>query len=136
MSGFRYVGNLSGGESRIGSFTVKNADTVAIGEMEILVSNEAAEGTAGADAFIGVALEAVDNTADGKSVQCILDPYAVYAYRDGTAHAAGAQLDLAVGGLALAADSKHDFTVIADNKSNEDTLVIIAPGSHFLHLTG
>lgn len=136
MAGIRCIGVLGGGNPRIGTFTVKNADTVAIGEMMILTSNEAAEGTTDAPAIIGVALEAVDNTADGESIRCILDPFAVYAYKDGTAHAAGATLDMATGGQALAANSNADFTVIEDNTASEDTKFIVTPGEHYLHLTG
>lgn len=136
MAGIRCVGSLGGGNPRIGGFTVVNTDTISVGEMVILTSNEAASGTAGAPAFIGVALETVDNTADGESVRCILDPYAIYAYFDGTAHAAGATLDLASGGQALATSSAGDFTVIVDNAATEDTKFIVTPGNHYLHLTG
>lgn len=136
MAGFRCIGVLGGGNPRIGTFTVKNADTFVQGEFAILTSNEAAEGTSGAPAIIGVALETVDNTSDGEVIRCILDPFAVYALLDGTAHAAGAQLDLGVGGLTLASDSNHDFTVIEDNTATEDTKFIITPGAHYLHLTG
>jgi hypothetical protein len=139
MSGLRYVGTLHGGESRIGEFTVKASEVVYKGEMLMLTSNEAAKGTAGDATFIGIALENVDNTVDGHTVRCIIDPDAVYAYRDGTAHAAGATLDLAKGssaGDALGASSSTDFVVIADNAATEDTLFIIIPGEHYLHTGG
>lgn len=136
MAGIRCIGVLGGGNPRIGKFTVKNADTFAIGEMAILTSNEAAEGTSDAPAFIGLAVEAVDNTADGESIRCILDPFAVYAYKDGTAHAAGATLDLGSDAKSLATSSNADFTVIEDNTAAEDVKFIITPGEHYLHLTG
>jgi hypothetical protein len=136
MAGFTCVGVLGGGSPRIGSFTVKASDTFVVGEMAILTSNEAAEGTSGAPAFIGVAVETVDNTVDGHSIRCFLDPYAIYQYNDGTAHAAGATLDMASGGLGLASDSNHDFTVICDNIASEPTTFIITPGNHYLHTGG
>lgn len=132
MAGFRVIS----ARPRIGSFTVKASETISIGDMLYLTSNEAAVGTSDAVAFIGVALETVDNTVDGHSVRAILEPYAVYAYKDGTAHAAGATLDLNATGDALAASSNADFTVIADNAATEDTVFIVTPGEHYLHLSG
>lgn len=130
------VGTLSGGNPRIGKFTVKASEVISIGEMCSLDTNEVDAGATNDTTFVGVALEAADNTADGLTVRCVLSPDAVYAYRDGTAHAAGATLDLASGGQALAASSNADFTVIADNAATEDTLFIITPGEHYLHLGG
>jgi hypothetical protein len=104
--------------------------------MIMLTSNEAAKGTTNDATFIGVALDSVDNSADGETIVAILDPYAIYAYRDGTAHAAGATLDLGSDGKSLASNTNADFTVIADNAATEDTLVIFTPGEHYLHTSG
>ena len=136
MSGIRCVGTLHGGEPMIGKFTVKNDETLYVGEMLTITSNEAAKGTTGDGSFIGIALEAVDNTADGETVRAICDPDAVYAYRDGTAHAAYATLDLTKGsstGDKLGASSNTDFVVISDNTASEDTLFIIIHGEHYLN---
>lgn len=133
MAGIRYVGSLGGGEPWQGEFTVANDAVISAGQMLTLASNEADSGTTNDTAFIGIALEAVDNSADGLKVRAICDPNAIYAYRDGTAHAAGATLDLAAGGMALAANANADFTVIMDNAADEDTLFIITPGEHYLH---
>lgn len=133
MAGFRCVGTLHGGEPWQATITVANDAVISVGEMLTMASSEADTGTTDDAAFIGIALEAVDNSADGETVRCIIDPHAVYAYRDGTAHAAGATLDLASGGQALAANSNADFTVITNNDADEDTLVIITPGEHWLH---
>jgi hypothetical protein len=130
------IGTLHGGEPRKGNFTVANDAVLSVGEMLTLTSNEADAGTTNDATFIGIALEAVDNSADGESVQAILDQDAVYLYNDGTAHAAGATLDLASGGLGLAANSNADFTVIQDNAATEATKFIITPGEHYLHQTG
>lgn len=139
MAGIRCIGVLGGGNPRIGTFTVKNDEVVYVGEMLMLTSNEAAKGTTNDATFIGVALEAVDNSADGEVVHCIIDPYAVYAYFDGTAHAAGATLDLAKGSSAgdkLNSNTNADFTVIENNAATEDTIFIITPGEHYLHTGG
>lgn len=133
MAGFRYVGTLHGGEPWQSEITVANDAVISIGEMLTMASSEADTGTTNDTAFIGIALEAVDNSDDGETVRCIIDPHAVYAYRDGTAHAAGATLDLASSGQALAANNNADFTVITNNTASEDTLVIITPGEHWLH---
>jgi len=130
------VGTLSGGNPRIGKFTVKASEILSIGVMCSLDTNEVDAFATNDTAMVGIALEAVDNTVDGHTIRCIISPDAVYAYRDGTAHAAGATLDLATGGLALAASSNADVTVIADNAATEDTLFIITPGEHYLHLGG
>jgi len=131
MAGFECIGVLGGGNPRIGRFTMVNDEVTTVGAMLTLTSNEARLGTTNDTAFIGVALEALDNAADGKSVRAICDPYAIYAYKDGTAHAAGATLDL--GTNALATTSNADFTVIEDNTADEATHFIITPGEHYLH---
>ena len=133
MAGIICVGTLGVGSARIGKFTVVNDEEISIGEMLTLTSNEAGKGTTNDSAFIGIALEAVDNTADGETVEAFIDPHAVYAYPDGTAHAAGATLDLGSDGMSLATSSNADFTVIADNAATEDTIFIITPGEHYLH---
>ncbi len=136
MAGFQCVGVLGGGNPRIGKFTVKDAEVIKAGEMLVLTSNEAAKGTTNDTTFIGIALYAVDNSDDGKTVECFIDPYAVYAYRDGTAHAAGATLDLGSDGMSIASTSNADFTCIANSTASEDALVIITPGEHYLHAGG
>lgn len=133
MAGIRYIGTLHGGEPWQSVLTVANDATLSSGEMLTMASSEADAGTTNDTAFIGIALEAVDNSADGEVVHAIIDPHAVYAYRDGTAHAAGATLDLAASGTALAATANADFTVITNNAADEDTLFIITPGEHWLH---
>jgi len=139
MSGIRVVGSMGGGEPRIGEYTVKASEVIYKGEMLMLTSNEAAKGTTNDTTFLGIALEDVDNTVDGHVVRAVCDPLAIYAYRDGTAHAAAATLDLAKGsstGDKLNTNTNADFTVIANNAATEDTLFIITPGEHVFHTTG
>lgn len=137
MAGIIHVGSMSPpGGSRIGRFTVVNDEVILIGEMLMLTSNEAAKGTTNDATFIGISLEAVDNSSDGQTIDCFIDPLAVYSYFDGTAHAAGATLDLGSDGRSLSTTSNADFTVIADNTALEDTLFVITPGEHYLHQSG
>lgn len=134
--GFRIVGTLNGGEPRFGRFTVANDAVLSAGEMMTLTSNEADAGTTNDATLIGIAMDDVDNSADGETVIGCLSPDAIYAYRDGTAHAAGATLDLGGDGQSLAANANADFTVISDNTATEDTKFIITPGEHYLHKGG
>jgi hypothetical protein len=131
--GFDAQRTLGGGEPQIGTFTVANDAIFSPGEMLTLASNEADAGTTNDTTFIGVALGTVDNSADGKTVRAYLSPDTIYSFFDGTAHAAGATLDLGSGGRELAPDSNSDFTVISNNAATEPTLVIITPGEHYLH---
>lgn len=132
----RVIGSLDGGEPRVGRFTLANDASVVPGQMLTLASNEADAGTSNDTTFIGIALEVVDNAADGLSVEAVLSPTAVYAWFDGTAHAAGATLDLNSGGLTLTTNTNADFTVIKDNTATEDVQFIITPGEHYLHASG
>jgi hypothetical protein len=117
-------------------FVLANDADITFGEMLTLTSNEADAGTTNDTTFIGVALETKDNAADGLSIRAVMDPDAVYSYFDGTAHAAGATLDLSANGRGLAPDSNSDFTVIKNNTASEPTIFIITPGEHYLHAGG
>lgn len=130
---FRYLGNVGGGEPSIGVFTVANDATIVHGQILTMTSSEADEGTAGDATFLGMAIETVDNSADGQIVRAIYNPNAIYGYEDGTAHAGGDTLDLGAGGVILASNSNADFTVITNNTASEITKVIITPGEHWLH---
>ena len=131
--GIDAIGTLGGGPPRIGRFTAANDAVFQAGEVLTLASNEADAGTTNDTAFIGVSLGTLDNTADGSNVRAYISPDTVYSYSDGTAHAAGATLDLSANGRGLAPNSNADFTVIADNLATEPTIFIITPGEHYLH---
>lgn len=132
MAGFDFAYLLGGGEPNIQEFVVKASEIISEGEMCSLDTGEIdAAATNDAD-FVGVALESVDNTVDGHTIRVIINPDAVYSVVDNNARVAGALLDLASGGMGVAADSNHDLIVIAPSSATERTLVMFAPGEHYL----
>lgn len=129
---FEWAYSLDGSEPIIQEFTVTASAVLSKGEICTLASGEANAGASNDSAFIGIATHDVDNTVDGHTVKCIVNRYAVYKVTDANARAAGAQLDLASGGLALTTDSNHDFVVVKGSGATEPTYVMIAPGEHWL----
>lgn len=129
MAGFQWAGSIDGSEPIIRKFTVKASAVLSRGEMLNLESGEADAGATNDSAFLGPATEAVDNTVDGHTVECITNPGAIYAVEDANVRAAGDTLDLETGGLAVAATSNADFKVWADSTADEPTLVIFN-GNH------
>lgn len=127
MAGFRWVGSLDGSEPIIRNFPVKNAAVLSRGEMVNLESGEVDAGASNDAAFLGVATEDVDNTADGLYCDVIVNPGAIYAVDDSTQRTTGAQLDLASGGMGLTTDSNHDFVVY---KSDGEETQVIFFGNH------
>jgi hypothetical protein len=126
---FRYT--LDGSAEIYKDYTVVNAAVLSIGEMLNLETGEADAGATGDTAFIGPAVNAVDNTDDGETVRAIMNPNAVYGVVDANARVAGALLDLATGGLGVAAASNNDFIVVEDSTATEETLVAWN-GTHFI----
>lgn len=124
MAGFRWAGSMDGSEPIIRRFTVKAAAVLSRNEMVNLESGEVDAGATNDAAFLGVATEDVDNTADGLTVAVITNPMAIYAVEDANARVAGATLDLAAGGMGVAATSNADFKVWADSAADEPTLVV------------
>lgn len=123
-AGFKWAGSIDGSEPILRTFTVKASAVISRGEMLNLESGEADEGATNDAAFLGPATEDVDNTVDGHTVECIVNPGAIYAVVDANVRTAGDKLDLASGGLGLTTDSNHDFLVWADSTASEPTLVI------------
>jgi len=128
---FRWSGSSDGSEPIIQTKTIADTVVLSRGEMLNLESGEVDAGATNDSAFLGIALQDVDNTADGLTVECIVNPGAIYAVEDNNARVAGATLDLATGGLGLAASSNADFIVWADSAADEDTLVVFN-GNHAL----
>ena len=71
------------------------------------------------------------NTNDGLTVKAIINPGAIYGVEDANVRVAGATLDLASGGLGVAATSNADFIVVADSAADEPTLVMFN-NTHYL----
>lgn len=132
MAGFDYAYNLGGGEPNIQEFVVVNDGVIAQGALCNLESGEATLAVTDDAALIGVALETVDNADDGLKIRCIVNPDAVYSVVDANARVAGATLDIATGALGVTTSSNADLIVVADSTATERTLVMIAPGEHYL----
>ncbi len=131
MAGFEFRYTLDGGAQLTKSYVVADAEDLSIGEMVNLESGEADAGATGDTALIGACIEAVDNTADGENVVVTMNPNAVYGVVDENARLAGALLDLASGGMGVAASSNNEFVVIEDSAADEETLVAFN-GTHYI----
>ncbi len=134
--GFRAAFTGDGGNNFvITPFVVKDAEEISIGQVLKLdiTTGEVEGGTTADTTFAGVAVHAVDNTDDGLTVKVYRNPDIHYEVDDANARVAGAKLDLATGGLALAADSNSDFIVVADSTATEPTLVKFN-GTHYLQV--
>lgn len=131
-AGFSYYGDLSGGgNSVIRKYAVADAEIISKGELCNLESGEVDAGATGDTALIGAAVEYVDNTDDGLYVHVICNPFAIYSVEDANARVAGATLDIASGGMGVAASSNADLIVVADSAADEPTLVTFN-GTHYL----
>lgn len=129
--GFIWAYNRSGGTPLIQTFVVK--DTVVFSEFELanFESGELDSAATSDSALVGAVVEAVDNTDDGLSIKCIVNPDAVYRVKDANARTVGDTLDIASGALGLAADSNSDLVVVETCTASEDTLVTFN-SNHYL----
>ena len=144
---FRHVYNLSGGRPLILEFTMKDTETLTEGDLLNLETGEVDLAATNDTAFVGVLLGAkepasysttnraqiagVDSTTE---VKAVVNEDAVYGVADANARVAGVNLDItgATGAQTVAAASNNDFLTIVGKSAAEDTLVIIAPGEHYL----
>lgn len=123
-AGFSYYGDVSGGGNPVTrKYVLADGEIISKGEMCNLESNEVDAGASNDAAFIGAAVESVDNTDDGLSIWVICNPGAIYAVEDANARGAGDTLDLASGGMGVTTSSNADFVVVADSTADEPTLV-------------
>jgi len=131
-TGFEWRYNISGGPPIIRDVVVYTGITltkgclcnVETGELTLAVTNDAA--------LIGATVEGCVNTADGESCKVVMNPDAVYAVTDANARVIGATLDIATGALTVDSTSNIDLIVVQTSTATEETLVMIAPGEHFL----
>jgi hypothetical protein len=130
--GFEWAYSLDGSDPIIQEFVVKASAVISAGEFCNLESNEADAGATNDTAFIGIAVEDVDNTVDGHTVRCIVNRFAVYKVADANARAVGDTLDLASGGQGVAASSNVDFLIVKSSSATEPTYVMVANGEHWL----
>jgi hypothetical protein len=122
-TGFTWAYNLGGGGAIIERIVVKASAVLVKGEMTNLESGEVDAGATADTAFVGPACEDCDNTADGLSVDVIVNSDAVYSVVDNNAREKGALLDLGTGGLTVAAASNNDLIVVEKSTATEPTLV-------------
>jgi len=129
MAGFRWVGSIDGSQPIIKDIVVQASEVLSSGEMVNLESGEADGGATNDSAFLGIATHDVDNTVDGHVVSVICNPGAIYEVYDPNVRTIGDLLDLATGGMGLAATSNNDFRVWKSSAADEPTQVIFN-GNH------
>tara|TARA_Y100000310_G_scaffold316211_1_gene367666 strand:- start:205 stop:654 length:450 start_codon:yes stop_codon:yes gene_type:complete len=147
MFTWRY--NISGGRYLSLSFYFKDTETFTKGDILTLDTGELDLGATNDTTFAG-AFDGPFDPADAKKgspgvvegtdsttlAKCIVNPDAVYGSADNNARNAGVNLDIsgATGAMAIATDSNSDFLTVARKRQNADeTLVMIAPGEHYLN---
>ncbi len=127
---FVWAGSTDGSEPIVREFIVKDTIIFTRGEMAQLDTGEVDAGATADTELLGPAQEDVDNTADGLKVNVIINPGAIYSVVDANARTVGDLLDLAAGGLGLAATSNNEFKVYKTSTATEPTLVVWNNGIH------
>lgn len=114
-------------------FVVLDAQTLTKGQLlNLNVATGEVDGGATTDTTLaGVAAHDVDNTDDGEVVRVYSSRETVFGVVDANARVAGAKLDIAAGGLTLAAASNNDLVVVRDSAADEETLVTYN-GTHYI----
>ena len=129
---FELAYTLDGSEPIIQTFVVKASAVLSAGEIVNLESGEVDAGATNDAGFVGIAVTDCDNTADGESVRCIVNRYAVYKVVDANIRTVGDTLDLASGGLLVTTNSNADFLVVKSSTASEPTYVVFTAGNHWL----
>lgn len=129
---FDFAYRLSGAAPTILDIVVLDTEVLSRGELVNIETGEAATAAAGDTSLAGIAVEDVDNTADGESCRVIIDPDAVYSVVDNNARVIGALLDIASGALGVTTASQNDLVVVKDSAADERTLVTFN-NNHFLN---
>ena len=142
--GFRPRGRASGASDTIQTFII-GGTTVKVGDLVKLSSGKVVAATTGATAsVVGVVVGPADYTTDMDNltinvseVRVQTDADAIYASDDANARINGAALDMtgATGAMALTTDSNSDFVVVANSTATQETLVSIAPDTHYRTVT-
>lgn len=133
-AGFKYMGRLSGSPDWIITLKFKDDETLTKGDLVNLESGEADLAATNDNALVGVAIETKTGTDSTTEIKVQAAPDAIYAVYDPNARAIGATLDIsgATGAMTVAASSNADLIVVGGESADEWTLVMIAPGEHFL----
>jgi hypothetical protein len=148
-NGFEWRYNISGGRPLIGTFVMKDSETLTRGDMLNLESGEVDLMATGDLAAVGlfVGPENPNDATDGQPgvvsgtdsttvVKVIMNPDAVYADRNDTsARLAGALLDVsgATGAQTIASASNNEFVVVERKRqSTDETRVQFTAPTHYL----
>jgi len=133
-AGFKYEGRLGGGPDLIRNFTFKDTETLTKGDLVNLESGEVDLGATNDAGFVGAARETKAGTDSTTEIECYWAPDAIYSVYDANARAMGATLDIAgtTGAMTIASSSSVDLIVVGGLGADERTLVMFAPGEHFL----
>jgi hypothetical protein len=129
--GFVFAYTLDGSTSRAVEYPIKDTVVLSKGQLCNLESGEVDGAATGDSTLVGPAQDDVDNTNDGETVRCIINPGAVYRVTDNNARLAGASLDIATGGLGVTTASNNDLTVVESSTATEPTLVTFN-ATHFI----
>lgn len=132
--GFKYEGRLSGGPDLMMSLLFKDTETLTKGDLVNLESGTLDLGATNDAAFVGAARETKAGTTGVTLMEVYWSPDAIYSVYDANARAMGATLDIAgaTGAMTVAASSNVDLIVVGGLLATERTLVMFAPGEHFL----
>lgn len=133
--GFRFRYRLSGGPPTIQKLVVADAAFVR-GDLVNMETGEVDLAASGDALMVGAVNETKSGmTTSTDTIEVITDRDAVYGVYDANARVIGATLDIAgtTGAMTVAATGDADLTVVADSTADEETLVMITPGEHWLH---
>ncbi len=149
MAGFEWRYNISGGRALLGTFVMKDTETLTKGDLVTLDTGEADLAATNDTTMIGAFMGPADpsDATDGQPgvvagtdsttvIKAIVNPDAVYGVADNNARNAGVNLDIAgaTGAQTVAAASNNDVLVVERKRQNSDeTRVMIAPGEHYLN---
>ena len=148
-NGFEFRYTLSGGRPLIGTYAMKDSETLTRGDLLNLESGEVDLAATGDTGLVGIFVgpEDPNDAVDGKPgtvsgtdsttiVKVIINPDAVYADRNDTsARLAGATLDVsgATGAQTVASSSNTEFVVVERKRqASDETRVMICSSAHFL----
>lgn len=129
---FKWAYSLDGSDPIIQTFVVKASAVLSAGEIVNLESGEVDAGATNDEAFVGIAVEDVDNTVDGHTVRVIINPFGVYQVDDANVRTVGDTLDLASGGKGVTTASNADLLVVRSSTATEPTYVKIARAYNWL----
>ncbi len=151
MAGFLHAFNLNGSRPLIWEFTMKDTETLTVGDMlnlessevDLAATNDVAmlgpmNGAVNPDDNVSGSPGVVSGTDSTTKVNSYVRPDAVLADQDdANARLVGVNLDIsgATGAQGVTGVSNSDFFVVKDSSAVEDTLVKVAEGEHYLDQT-